>query len=87
LLPCGLVDAYLGPIVTNINLTIQEIIMAKAADYIDNVRKYDSGANEMVVQKVCNYLGIALTNRDSSLVSCSDQTELNRVINGFCAKN
>jgi len=60
--------------------------MAKAADYIDNVRKYDSGANEMVVQKVCNYLGIALTNRDSSLVSCSDQTELNRVINGFCAK-
>ncbi len=60
--------------------------MAKAADYMDNVKKYDSGANEAVVQKVCNYLGIALTNRDSSLVSCSDQTELDRVINGYCAK-
>ncbi|MBL4853256.1 MAG: DUF2853 family protein [Robiginitomaculum sp.] len=60
--------------------------MAKAADYIDNVRKYDSGASEAVVQKICNYLGIALTNKDSSLVSCSDQTEIDRVINGFCAK-
>ncbi len=60
--------------------------MAKAADYIENVRKYDSGASEAVVQKVCNYLGIALTKRDSSLVSCSDETELGRVINGYCKK-
>ncbi len=60
--------------------------MAKAADYIDNVKQYDSSADEAVVQKICNYLGIALTNRDSSLVSCSDQSELDRVINGYCAK-
>ena len=60
--------------------------MAKAADYMDNVKKYDSGASEAVVQKICNHLGIALTNRDSSLVSCSDESELDRVINGFCAK-
>ena len=37
--------------------------MAKAADYMDNVNKYDGGANEAVVQKICNYLGIALTNK------------------------
>ena len=60
--------------------------MAKAADYMDNVRKYDGGANEAVIQKVCNYLGIALTGKDSSLVSCSDQTEIDRVVNGYCAK-
>ncbi|PHR92087.1 MAG: hypothetical protein COA69_08740 [Robiginitomaculum sp.] len=60
--------------------------MAKAADYMDNVKKYDSGASEAVIQKICNYLGIALTNRDSSLVSCSDQTEIDRVVKGFCAK-
>ena len=60
--------------------------MAKAADYMDNVKKYDGSASEATVQKICNYLGIALTNRDSSLVSCSDQTELDRVINGYCAK-
>ncbi len=60
--------------------------MAKAADYMDNVKKYDSGASEAVIQKICNYLGIALTNKDSSLVSCSDQTEIDRVVNGYCAK-
>ncbi len=60
--------------------------MAKAADYMDNVKKYDGSASEDVIQKICNYLGIALTNKDSSLVSCSDQTELDRVINGYCAK-
>ena len=60
--------------------------MAKAADYMDNVNKYAGGASEAVVQKICNYLGIALTNKDSSLVSCSDQTEIDRVVNGYCAK-
>ncbi|MBL4766183.1 MAG: DUF2853 family protein [Rhodobacteraceae bacterium] len=60
--------------------------MAKAANYMDNVLTYDTGANIAVVQKICNYLGIALANRDSSLVSCSDEAELDRIINGFCAK-
>jgi len=60
--------------------------MAKAADYMGNVNKYASGADEAVVQKICNYLGIALTNKDSSLVSCSDQSEIDRVVNGYCAK-
>lgn len=60
--------------------------MAKATDYIDNILTYDTQASKAVVQKICNYLGIALANRDSSLVSCSDETELARIINGFCAK-
>ncbi len=60
--------------------------MAKAADYIDDVKRYDASVDEDTVQKICNYLGIALTNRDSSLVSCSDETERNRVRDGYCAK-
>lgn len=60
--------------------------MANAADYMENLNKYTTGANEAVVQKICNYLGIALTNKDSSLVSCSDETEVDRVVNGYCAK-
>ena len=60
--------------------------MAKAADYIEDVKRYDSGAAEDRVQKICNYLGIALANRDSSLVSCSDETERNRVRDGYAAK-
>ncbi len=60
--------------------------MAKAAEYIEDVRRYDSGADEAIVQKICNHLGIALTNRDSSLVSGSDQTELDRVRDSWGVK-
>lgn len=60
--------------------------MAQASDYIEDVRRYVSGADEERVQKICNYLGIALANRDSSLVSCSDDTERNRVRDGYAAK-
>ena len=60
--------------------------MPAAADYIENVKKYDSAATEAVVQKVVNYCGIALRNKDSSLVSCSDETEKNRVRDGYCKK-
>ena len=60
--------------------------MAQASDYIKDVRRYVSDADENRVQKICNYLGIALANRDSSLVSCSDPTELNRVRDGYAAK-
>ncbi len=60
--------------------------MAKAEDYIDDVKRYDSGAELDRVKKIVNYCGIALRNRDSSLVSCSDETEKNRVRDGFCFK-
>lgn len=60
--------------------------MADAADYIDDVIKYDPDADTAVVQKIVNHCGIALKNVDSSLVSCSDQAEKDRVRDGFCAK-
>ena len=49
------------------------------SDYIEDVRRYDSGADEEVVAKIVKHLGIALRGRDSSLVSCSDTSELDRV--------
>ena len=56
------------------------------SDYLENVRRYVPGADEEVVQAIVKYLGIALRNRDSSLVSCSDRSELDRVRDGFCRK-
>lgn len=53
--------------------------MAKAADYIDDVRKYAPEASEETVGKIVKHLGIALAKRDSSLVSGSDPSELARV--------
>lgn len=56
------------------------------ADHLANVRKYDSDADEAVVQKIVNHLGIALKNRDSATVATSDDSEVDRVKNGFCKK-
>lgn len=53
--------------------------MADIAPYVDNVKKYAKKYDEAALQKIVNHLGIALRNRDSSLVSCSDPSELERV--------
>ncbi len=55
-------------------------------DYLADVRKYDATADEAVVGKIVKHLGIALRNKDSSLVSCSDQAELDRVREKWCMK-
>jgi len=56
------------------------------SDYLADVQRYDSGANEDVVSKIVKHLGIALRSRDASLVSCSDKSELDRVIEKWCGK-
>jgi hypothetical protein len=56
------------------------------SDYIADVRKYDAKADEAIVGKIVKHLGIALRNRDSSLVSATDQTELDRVEEKWCGK-
>ena len=54
--------------------------------YMDGVKKYAPGASEKAVRKVVAYCGIALQSRDASLVSCSDEKELDRVRKGWCTK-
>src|SRR5690606_11773869 len=56
------------------------------SDYLSDVRKYDGAADEEVVGKIVKHLGIALRNRDSALVSCSDPSELERVRASWCGK-
>ncbi len=58
----------------------------KHAEYLEKVQKYDADADPAVVKSIANKLGIALQNRDSSLVSCSDTSELERVRDGFAKK-
>lgn len=60
--------------------------MADASSYFDDVKKYTSSFNEAACTKIVRHLGIALRNRDSSLVSCSDKTELDRVREKWCRK-
>jgi len=58
----------------------------KAAKYLDDIKKYDSSPNVAAVETIVKYLGIALQSRDASLVSCTDDSELARVREGFCVK-
>lgn len=55
-------------------------------DYLTDVKKYDAGADEAVVNKIVKHLGIALRNRDSSLVSATDEKELARVRDSWGVK-
>jgi hypothetical protein len=55
-------------------------------DYLADVKKYDNSADEAIVAKIVRHLGIALRNRDSSLVSATDKTELDRVKEKWCGK-
>ena len=54
------------------------------ADYIEDVRKYDSDADQEAVDKIVKRLGIALRSRDASLVSCSSSSELDTVKEKWC---
>ena len=56
------------------------------SDYSADVAKYSSNVNEAAVKAIVKYCGIALQNRDSSLVSGSDPKELATVRDGFAAK-
>jgi hypothetical protein len=63
---------------------LEEISMSE--NYVDDVKKYSANVNEAAVAAIVKYCGIALRNKDSSLVSCSDQAELDRVKVGFATK-
>ena len=56
------------------------------SDYLKDVRHYDAAADEATVEKIVKHLGIALRNRDSSLVSCTDPDELKRVRTNWVEK-
>ncbi|WP_075996818.1 DUF2853 family protein [Salaquimonas pukyongi] len=56
------------------------------SDYLGDVQRYDAGADAGVVDKIVKHLGIALRSRDASLVSCTDQSELDRVRESWCMK-
>lgn len=56
------------------------------ADYLTDVRKYDALADAATVDRIVKYLGVALHNRDSALVACTDKSERDRVRERWCEK-
>lgn len=60
--------------------------MSTEVDHDGDLKKFAPNADAAKVSAVKKYLGIALRNKDSSLVSCSDSAELARVRDGFAKK-
>ncbi len=57
-----------------------------AQDWLTNVQKYVPDCDEAAVAGIVRYCGIALQNRDSSLVSFGDPAETGRVRDNFLKK-
>jgi HSP20 family molecular chaperone IbpA len=55
-------------------------------DYVASVEKYASTVDAAAVQGIVKYLGIALQNRDASLVAANDPEELKHVRESFMKK-
>jgi hypothetical protein len=55
-------------------------------DWAANVKKYVSDADDAAIKGIVKHCGIALRNKDSSLVSCTDKAERERVRDGFLKK-
>lgn len=56
------------------------------SDYLADVKKYATNVDEAAVAVIVRYCGIALSKKDSALVSGSDPKELATVRNGFASK-
>lgn len=57
-----------------------------AEDWAIDVKKYAPDADDAVIKGIVRYCGIALTKRDSALVSFTDPKETARVRDGYCRK-
>jgi hypothetical protein len=55
-------------------------------DYKSDISKYTSNINDQAIEKIVKFCGISLQSRDSSLVSCTDSAEIDRVRKGFATK-
>ncbi|MGB6229387.1 MAG: DUF2853 family protein [Litorimonas sp.] len=55
-------------------------------DHHGDVKRYAADADDAHIDKIVKHLGIALRGADSSLVSCSDESELHRIRDGFAKK-
>ena len=51
-----------------------------STQYLDDIRRYQPNVNEAAVKGIVKHLGIALKSPDASMVSCSSQGELVRVM-------
>ncbi|PZF78745.1 hypothetical protein DK847_02775 [Aestuariivirga litoralis] len=55
-------------------------------DYKTDIAKYTAAVDDKAVAAIVKFCGIALQSRDASLVSCTDEAEVDRIRKGFATK-
>jgi putative sterol carrier protein len=55
-------------------------------EYVEDVKKYAASCDEDAVAGIVKHCGIALRSKDSSMVSCTQKPELDRVRDNFLKK-
>ena len=55
-------------------------------NYRADIEKYTAHVDDAAIAGIVKYCGIALQLRDASLVSCTDNVELDRIRKGFATK-
>ena len=71
---------------TELNSWARHVEVKMAENWAADVKKYVPDANDKAISGIVKYCGIALQNRDSSLVSFTDPEEVARVRNNFLKK-
>ena len=56
------------------------------SEYLRVTREYDADVDPAIVTKIEKHLGASLKNKDAKYVACSDETELETIVNGFMNK-
>ena len=59
---------------------------ATSHDWVTNVKKHAPNADETAIHGIVKHLGIALRNKDSSFVACTDKKERDLVRDHFLKK-
>ena len=59
---------------------------AEVSEYLEKTHDFDPDADNETVTKIEKYLGASLSNRDAKYVACSDESELETIVNGFMKK-
>ncbi len=84
--PAEAKEADAAPAEETLAETVAEEKEPRHIKYFETVKKYDADADEDIVKKIVNHLGIALNSKDASLVACSDETERNTVRDSWLKK-
>ena len=57
-----------------------------AHDWVGDVKRYVPNADDAAIKGIVKHCGIALQSRDGSFVSCTDESERDRVRDSFLKK-